>query len=145
MGNGIPILDTITKKCVVEGISKFTFRIILTQGLNRQIRRMCEHFGFRVRKLKRMRIMNLTLDNIKAGEWRHLTQHEMRELNGLLAHSHKTAPGYLPEKSETGDERKRASHNKPLITSNRERNRDHRRDDKRGPKKATYAYTPPKK
>lgn len=63
MGNGIPILDTVTKKCKVENISKFTFRIVLTQGLNRQIRRMCEYLGYEVVKLKRVRIMNIKLNS----------------------------------------------------------------------------------
>lgn len=76
MGNGIPILDTVTKKCVVEGISKFTFRIILTQGLNRQIRRMCEYLGYEVTKLKRVRIMNIKL-NCNVGEYVHLTEKEI--------------------------------------------------------------------
>lgn len=145
MSNGVPILDTVTNKCKVVQTGPLSFNITLTQGLNRQIRRMCEHFGFRVRKLKRMRIMHLTLDNIKAGEWRHLTQNEMRELNDMLSHSHKTAPGYKPEKTEAASEPRRHLNNKPLINSNRERNRDHRRDERREPKKATYAYTPTKK
>jgi len=145
MSNGVPILDTVTNKCKVVQTGPQSFNIILTQGLNRQIRRMCEHFGFRVRRLKRMRIMNLTLDNIKAGEWRHLTQNEMRELNGLLTHSHKTAPGYKAENKEAAKEPRKYSHDKPLIKSNRERNRDHRKNERREPKKATYAYTPPKK
>ena len=76
MSNGIPILDTITKKCVVEGISKFTFRIVLTQGLNRQIRRMCEYLGYEVIKLKRVRIMNINL-NCDVGKFLHLTQKEI--------------------------------------------------------------------
>ena len=67
MSNGVPILDTITRKCVVEKISKNTFRIILTQGLNRQIRRMCEHLGYDVIRLKRIRIMNISLDTKKGG------------------------------------------------------------------------------
>lgn len=78
MSNGIPILETVTKKCVVEGISKFTFRIILTQGLNRQIRRMCEYLGYEVVKLKRVRIMNIKL-NCKVGEYLHLTAEEIFE------------------------------------------------------------------
>lgn len=76
MSNGIPILETVTKKCVVEGISKFTFRIILTQGLNRQIRRMCEYLGYEVVKLKRVRIMNIKL-NCSVGEYLHLTREEI--------------------------------------------------------------------
>lgn len=78
MSNGIPILETVTKKCVVEGISKFTFRIILTQGLNRQIRRMCEYLGYEVVKLKRVRIMNIKL-NCNVGEYLHLTAEEIFE------------------------------------------------------------------
>ena len=62
MGNGIPILDTVTRKCYVEKLGKNKFKIILTQGLNRQIRRMCEYLGYRVVRLKRIRIMNVTLD-----------------------------------------------------------------------------------
>ena len=89
MSNGVPILDTITRKCVVEKISKNTFRIILTQGLNRQIRRMCEHLGYEVLRLKRIRIMNISLDT-KKGAWRYLTQKELSDLNHLLTGSSKT-------------------------------------------------------
>ena len=89
MSNGVPILDTITRKCIVEKISKNTFRIILTQGLNRQIRRMCEHLGYEVLRLKRIRIMNIPLDT-KQGAWRHLTQKELSGLNHLLTDSSKT-------------------------------------------------------
>ena len=73
MSNGIPILGTVTKKCVVEEISKFTFRIILTQGLNRQIRRMCEYLGYEVVKLKRVRIMNIKL-NARVGEFEEISR-----------------------------------------------------------------------
>ncbi len=76
MGNGIPILDTVTKKCVVEEISKFSFRIILTQGLNRQIRRMCEYLGYEVVKLKRVRIMDIKLQS-NVGEYVSISQKEM--------------------------------------------------------------------
>ena len=76
MGNGVPILDTTTKKCKVEPISKFTFRIILTQGLNRQIRRMCEYLGYEVTKLKRVRIMNIKL-NTNVGDYFHLQKKEI--------------------------------------------------------------------
>lgn len=90
MGNGVPILDIVTKKCFVEQIDKFRFRIILTQGLNRQIRRMCEHLGNRVVQLERYRIMNLNLD-IPLGKWRHLTKRELNEINQLLKDSSKTS------------------------------------------------------
>ncbi|MEP0711617.1 23S rRNA pseudouridine(2604) synthase RluF [Algoriphagus sp.] len=89
MGAGVPILDTVTDACRVERISKFKFRIILKQGLNRQIRRMCEHFGFKVTQLKRIRIMNVHLD-IPVGKWRDLTENEMAEINEMIADSSKT-------------------------------------------------------
>lgn len=89
MGNGIPILDTVTKKCRVEQISKYVFRIFLTQGLNRQIRRMTEFLGYEVVALKRIRIINISLD-IPVGKYRELTTEELRELNRLIAPSLKT-------------------------------------------------------
>ena len=89
MRNGVPILDTVTKKCEVEKIDTMNFRIVLTQGLNRQIRRMCEYLGYEVKKLKRIRIMNIKLD-LPVGKWRDLTPQEMNELNGLLEDSSKT-------------------------------------------------------
>lgn len=89
MRNGVPILDTVTKKCEVEKIDTMTFRIVLTQGLNRQIRRMCEYLGYEVKKLKRIRIMNIKLD-LPVGKWRDLTDEEMHELNTLLSDSSKT-------------------------------------------------------
>ncbi|WP_428742789.1 23S rRNA pseudouridine(2604) synthase RluF [Tenacibaculum sp.] len=90
MSNGIPILGTMTKKCKVERINNITFKITLVQGLNRQIRRMCEYLGYEVIKLKRTRIMNVTLGNLKVGEWRELTSKEMDEINKLVASSSKT-------------------------------------------------------
>ena len=91
MSKGIPILDTITKPCTVTMQSKFVFRIILTQGLNRQIRRMCEYLGYNVTKLKRSRIMNVTIAGIKPGEWRNLTKEELVDINAAVAHSNKNA------------------------------------------------------
>ncbi|RMZ58589.1 23S rRNA pseudouridine(2604) synthase RluF [Chryseobacterium nematophagum] len=89
MRNGVPILDTITRKCEVEKIDDMTFRIVLTQGLNRQIRRMCEYLGYEVKKLKRIRIMNIKLD-LPVGKWRDLTSEEISILNTLLKDSSKT-------------------------------------------------------
>lgn len=89
MRNGIPILGTVTNKCEVEQIDTLSFRIILTQGLNRQIRRMCEYLGYEVKKLKRIRIMNIRLD-LPVGKWRDLTAAEMKELEDLLGDSEKT-------------------------------------------------------
>ena len=80
MGAGVPILGTVTKKCKVKKEAPFVFRITLVQGLNRQIRRMCEHFGFEVTKLERTRIMNVSLAGLPLGEWRDLTDDELIEL-----------------------------------------------------------------
>jgi 23S rRNA pseudouridine2604 synthase len=84
MSEGVAILDTITKPCKVSRISDCVFRIILTQGLNRQIRRMCKALGYRVERLQRIRIMNIKLDGLDVGEWRHLTDEELTELMRLL-------------------------------------------------------------
>ena len=92
MRNGVPILDTITKKCKVKQTGKKTFKIILTQGLNRQIRRMCEYCGYEVKRLKRVRIMNIHLD-VKVGEYRDFTSSELNKLNQLLVNSSKTFNG----------------------------------------------------
>jgi 23S rRNA pseudouridine2604 synthase len=81
MSGGVNILGERTKPCKLSRVDKFTFRIILTQGLNRQIRRMCEVFGYGVRRLQRIRIMNIRLGSLKSGHWRNLTE---RELSGLL-------------------------------------------------------------
>lgn len=89
MSNGIPILDTVTNKCKVEKLNERTFKIVLTQGLNRQIRRMCEYLGYHVAKLKRIRIMNILLDT-PVGEWRYLTEKEIKELSQLIGYSKKT-------------------------------------------------------
>jgi 23S rRNA pseudouridine2604 synthase len=89
MSNGIPILGTVTRKCKVEQLTKYTFKIILTQGLNRQIRRMCEYLDYNVVKLKRTRIMNVSLD-VPVGKWRHLTEKELQGIHNLTSASSKT-------------------------------------------------------
>lgn len=89
MSNGIPILDTVTRKCQVSQISPYSFSIVLTQGLNRQIRRMCEFLGYNVVKLKRIRIMNVVLD-LPVGKWRYLNKEEMQEINRMVSKSSKT-------------------------------------------------------
>jgi 23S rRNA pseudouridine2604 synthase len=88
MSNGVPILDTVTRKCEVKQLDRYKFRIVLTQGLNRQIRRMCEYLGYEVRQLKRIRIMNIMLD-IPIGHYRHFTEEELEEMNALLEDSSK--------------------------------------------------------
>ena len=80
MSEGVPILDTVTRKCKLRRTGKTSFNIILTQGLNRQIRRMCEYFGYRVVKLKRIRIMNIKLGSLKSGTYRNVTEEEYNEL-----------------------------------------------------------------
>lgn len=118
MGGGIPILDTVTRKCKVEQISKYIFKIILTQGLNRQIRRMCEYLGYEVIALKRIRIINISLD-IPVGRYRDLTNTEIKELNTLIEPSSKTEEASLLKKQYARPSR--PINNKPR---NRKNNRD---------------------
>lgn len=84
MEQGVPILDTMTRPCRIIQIDSHTFRIILTQGLNRQIRRMCEYFGYKVITLKRVRVMNIHLGDLKEGTWREITGKELAELKNAL-------------------------------------------------------------
>jgi 23S rRNA pseudouridine2604 synthase len=91
MASGIPMLGTVTKKCKVSKINKTVFKITLTQGLNRQIRRMCEYLGYDVKTLKRTRIMNVELGKLKVGEWRYLTKNEITQINSMVSDSSKTA------------------------------------------------------
>lgn len=93
MSSGVPILDTVTRPCRVKKIGKYTFSIILTQGLNRQIRRMCEALGYQVKDLVRVRVMNIRLGSLKEGEYRKVTDDELEELYGLLAGSSGAASG----------------------------------------------------
>ncbi len=88
MRKGVPILDTITRTCEVTQLDKCRFKIILTQGLNRQIRRMCEYLDYKVLKLKRVRIMNIRLD-IPIGKWRYLSDEELNEINQMVSSSSK--------------------------------------------------------
>lgn len=91
MSRGVPILGTVTKPCVVKPTGKNKFTIILTQGLNRQIRRMCEFLGYEVTKLKRTRIMHLELGSLKPGQWRNLTAQELKTMQNAVRSSSKTA------------------------------------------------------
>lgn len=84
MAQGVPVLDTVTKPCRIWKEDETSFHIIITQGLNRQIRRMCEYFGYKVMYLRRDRIMNITLDGLKKGRYRHLTSKEIKELKRQL-------------------------------------------------------------
>ena len=100
MGMGISILDTVTKKCEVERLGNYDFRIVLTQGLNRQIRRMCEALDYEVTSLKRVRIMNVLLD-VPVGEWRDITDEELNTINEMVANSIKTYKAPEPNKRDT--------------------------------------------
>lgn len=93
MAAGVPILDTVTRPCTVKRIGKYTFSIILTQGLNRQIRRMCRALGYEVKDLVRVRVMNIRLDGLKEGEYRKLTDQELEELYDLIKDSPGTSSG----------------------------------------------------
>ncbi|MEY3398422.1 MAG: hypothetical protein RL220_1016 [Bacteroidota bacterium] len=109
MAGGVPILGQMTKRCKVNREATFVFRIVLVQGLNRQIRRMCEHFGYEVKKLERVRIMHIPLQGIRKGEWRPVEGEELDQLNRLIAHSSKVshaATGSAPKKSAGGKRRK---------------------------------------
>lgn len=101
MGAGVPILGTVTKKCKVKKEAPFVFRITLVQGLNRQIRRMCEHFGYEVKKLERTRIMNVSLNGIPLGEWRDLTDDELIDLFKLIENSSSEAKPKAKAKPKT--------------------------------------------
>lgn len=87
MASGVPILDTVTRPCQIRKIGKYTFSIILTQGLNRQIRRMCEALGYEVKDLLRVRVMNIRLGSLKEGQYRQLTDEELEELYRLIQDS----------------------------------------------------------
>ena len=92
MSGGVPIMGQVTKRCPVEKVADRVFRITLVQGLNRQIRRMCEHFGYTVRKLERVRTMHIHLGDLAEGDWRDLTDDEVAELHRAIATSSGTAP-----------------------------------------------------
>ena len=118
MGNGIPILGTVTQKCNIEKISDKIFKIVLTQGLNRQIRRMCEYLDYEVTKLKRTRIMNVELGYLQSGDWRELTEEEMKEINSMISSSSKTE-----EASKIKDKPKPKAPKKKLAPSKNDFNK----------------------
>ncbi len=105
MAAGVPILDTVTRPCEIKALDKFTFQIILTQGLNRQIRRMCEYFGYKVLTLKRIRIMNINLGHLQVGGYRNVTEKEIAGLNERISDSANT-PGTLWNSMEDASEEK---------------------------------------
>ncbi|WP_435928197.1 23S rRNA pseudouridine(2604) synthase RluF [Dryocola sp. BD613] len=116
MGAGVPMLGTVTKKCKVKKEAPFVFRITLVQGLNRQIRRMCEHFGYEVTKLERTRIMNVSMKGLPPGEWRDLTDDELVELFKLIENSSSEAKPAKKAKARPAAVKKPAS-NGPKSTA----------------------------
>jgi 23S rRNA pseudouridine2604 synthase len=143
MANGVPILGVTTKKCKVvqEGVN--TFRIILTQGLNRQIRRMCEYFGYDVIKLERVRIMNISLKGLQVGEWRDLTESEMKVMYSMLGESvgvdkKKSNPNQATKKDKpvliskkSSSKKSISGHSSNYKLDKRSRNNDDRRSSSR--------------
>ncbi len=146
MSRGVPILGTITKPCIVRVESKFVFTIILTQGLNRQIRRMCEYLDYEVIKLKRSRIMNVELGKLKPGQWRDLTTDEMAEINQAVQGSSKTAvdtaqPKPQNESAPKAEQAKPSSknnHSKQLSSSVNHDGKKHLSADGKNKGKKTY-------
>ena len=120
MAAGVPILGTVTKKCKVKKEAPFVFRITLVQGLNRQIRRMCEHFGFEVTKLERIRIMNVSLKGLPVGEWRDLTDDELIELFKLIEDSSSEVKPAKGEKTPAPQTAKPAQGKKPRRADDHE-------------------------
>ncbi|MEZ4886458.1 MAG: 23S rRNA pseudouridine(2604) synthase RluF [Chitinophagales bacterium] len=118
MREGVPLEETVTQKCKVTKVTEFVFKITLTQGLNRQIRRMCQALGYNVSKLKRTRIMNVTLGSLKLGQWRELTSLEMQEINLMVSSSSKTEEASEDENKRRikTSKRKRNSKNLPIST-----------------------------
>ncbi len=110
---GVPILGTVTRKCLAERVGNTEFRIVLTQGLNRQIRRMCEYLGYEVKRLKRVRIMNLELGELPVGQYREATQEELSELHKLLEKSQKSR--------QEGREKERYAGGKPVKNAGKYR------------------------
>lgn len=104
MASGVPILNTVTRPCKVEKLGRDRFKIILTQGLNRQIRRMCQELGYKVLELKRIRIMNIKLGNLTTGDYRAVTPEEERELKALLADSGQDLSTFPSSKAGRKDE-----------------------------------------
>ena len=146
MGAGVPILDTVTKPCKVRKVGPKTINIILTQGLNRQIRRMAEYLGFSVTSLKRVRIMNIDLGNLKPGQWREVTAQELALINSMVGHSSKTEEASVLEQPKAARQGPRikdlstggaksagSAHNTAGSRNKKAPNQNARRDSGKGP------------
>ena len=119
MAGGVPILDTVTKPCIIEQTGKCSFKIILTQGLNRQIRRMCEYFDYRVLTLKRVRIMHIQLGHLNPGTYRNLSGAELERLQAVLKHS-SGLPVAVEKQRKREQQAKTAISNATKKTGNKE-------------------------
>lgn len=124
MGNGVPILGEITKKCKITAEGTHDFRIILVQGLNRQIRRMCEYFGYEVVRLERVRIMNITLKGITTGKWRNLTKAEMNDINNLTQASNSETKKEEVRKESLSKTSKKEDHDPKKIVKSSDQPRN---------------------
>lgn len=119
MSSGVPVLGEITRKCFVRKEGNKKFRIILTQGMNRQIRRMCQHLGYKVQSLTRIRIMNVSLGNLPIGKWRMLTQNEINEMNKMVASSTKTEDASVPKPYKKKAATNKKTQKKPSTSANK--------------------------
>jgi len=154
MAGGVPILGTMTKRCPVEKLAPFVFNITLVQGLNRQIRRMCEHFGYEVVKLERTRIMNVSLNKLPVGEWRDLTERELTTLLKSVENSSSEAKpgakklGHTPRKSASGEARNtnsKRSHPKSGKPQGRQSDSGSRKTPDKGRTKGSTKSAPPQR
>ncbi|WP_116473787.1 23S rRNA pseudouridine(2604) synthase RluF [Zobellella maritima] len=140
MSAGVPILDTVTKPCKVKKIGQNSFNIILTQGLNRQIRRMAEYLGFNVTSLKRIRIMNIGLGGLKGGQWREVSREELAIINGMLQGSSKTEEASVLDVPRAARKTPRPQHKTGLTGAGRRTSAPGgRRESGQGPKKQHQA------
>ena len=138
MAAGVPMLGVTTKKCKIEQINATVFKIILVQGLNRQIRRMCEHFGYDVVKLERTRIMDIGLKGLPAGDWRDLTEPELKNIYKLIASSSSESK----PKASAAKTKEKTNNSK---SSKAKQSPNHRNDKKDAKSKPKSNYSSPKK
>lgn len=146
MSSGVPILGAMTKKCTVTKESPFVFKIILIQGMNRQIRRMCEYFGYEVTKLERTRIMNISLKGLPLGEWRELSEQEMAEIFKMIKNSSSTQESAKPKNNKPAklSPAVKTNQNSPSSTKSYSRakpNSDQKTKDRSGKNKSTGKNT----
>ncbi len=127
MSQGVPILDRVTRKCQVKMINPHLFQITLTQGLNRQIRRMCEYFGYEVTKLERIQIMDIKLGTLPQGDWRDLTEHELERLFDMIEDSenNEKPKANTPKKTTANTSQRNSSQNK--NSNQRSQKQNHKR------------------